>query len=224
MTAAAVTPVERQLAPAGGWIPAPAGSPRIPPLRAAELRWWERLLFWALLRFKAPASANRQLPVLFATLLRHRRLFYAWLRFASRLMPGGSLERRDAELVILRVGWTSRCRYEWGQHVAIGLASGLQAGEIARVALGPQAAGWQPRQQALLQAVDELHLEHAIRTATWQALCTHFREAQLIELTLLAGHYRMLAGAINSLGLALEPDVEDALARAPIHGAASAVA
>jgi len=40
---------------------------------------------------------------LFTTLGRHRGLFWGWLMFAGRLMPGGRLPRRDTELVILRV-------------------------------------------------------------------------------------------------------------------------
>jgi hypothetical protein len=39
----------------------------------------------------------------------------------------------------------------------------------------------------------------------------------MIEIPMLIGHYQMLAGLINSVGLALEPEVEEALARAPIH-------
>src|SRR5882757_9433844 len=108
------TPTDRQLAPPVGWHPASAS--RIAPiqLRGAGLR--TRLLAWALGLF-----VKGDPPGIFLVLMRHWRLFRAWLSFAARLMPFGKLDRRDTELAILRVGWNCRCRYEGGQHVAIGL-------------------------------------------------------------------------------------------------------
>jgi len=137
-------------------------------------------------------------------------------------MPFGKLDRRDTELAILRVGWLCRCRYEWGQHVAIGLRVGLTPRQIASVAQGADAPDWEPRQAALLRAVDELQERRILSQPTWDALAAHYDEKKLLELVLLIGHYQMLAGLLNSLGLPLEPSAEEALARAPIHGAAPA--
>jgi hypothetical protein len=50
-------------------------------------------------------------PDVFLLLLRHPHPFWAWLRFASKLMPFGTLDRRDAELVILRVAWNCSHRF-----------------------------------------------------------------------------------------------------------------
>ena len=210
-----MTPIEQQLTPPGGWHTAKA--PRIAPLKTKELNWRVRVLLWAGGKWGKKRTGSAIVPDVFLLLIRHPRLFWPWLRFASRLMPYGTLDRRDAELVILRVGWNCRCRYEWGQHVAIGLRAGLNEQEIARVAQGPDAVGWSPLQSALLQATDELHQNRIISEATWQRLAQILRPRQLIEVGMLAGHYEMLAGVLNSAGLSLEPQVEDALARARIH-------
>ena len=53
-------------------------------------------------------------------------LFRAWLIYSAQLMPFGSLPRRDAELVILRVAWRSREAYEWWHHVPLALRAGLR--------------------------------------------------------------------------------------------------
>lgn len=143
-------------------------------------------------------------PGVFTTLGRHRRLFWPWMRFAARLMPFGTLPRRDSELVILRVAVNCGSDYEWDQHAVIGQRAGLSVGQVRRVAEGPGADGWSDRQRALLSAVDELHRDHAVSAATWSRLATHLSERGLIELCLLAGHYSMLAGALNSLGVAPE--------------------
>lgn len=140
---------------------------------------------------------------LFLTLGRHRRLFRGWLRFAARLMPGGKLPRRESELVILRVAHLRSCAYEWEHHVRLGRRAGLTREEIQRLTDGPD-AGWGPRDAALLAAVDELHRDGDVTDATWERLRAHLDERRLIELVLLAGHYEMLATAINTLRI--EPD------------------
>lgn len=210
------TPVEAQLAPPGGWHVAAA--PHIEPLALGQVGWPLRALLKVAGKWGAKRTGTEQVPDVFLLLLRHPRLFWPWLRFASRLMPYGSLDRRDAELVILRVGWNTRCRYEWGQHVSVGLRAGLRAEEIARVAQGPDAPQWQPRQAALLRAADELHGDRRISDDTWRALGEHYGPEQQLEIGMLIGHYEMLAGVLNSVGLPLEPQAEALLAQAPIHG------
>lgn len=213
-----MTPVDKQLAPPGGWIVPPgAPGPRIAAMTKAQMHWWERLLVWVMLKAKRRLSANAEFPLVFQVLMRNRRLFYPWVRFAARLMPGGKLGRRDTELVILRVGWNSRCRYEWGQHVEIAQLAGLSAEQVHRVSQGPQAEGWAPHQAALLQAVDELFADKVISSATWATLAGRYSTEQLIELTLLIGSYQMLAGALNSLAIPLDASVEEALGRSEIH-------
>jgi len=211
-----VTPIEKQLAPPGGWHLADA--PRIAPLEAKRMNGPMRLFLRIAGKFAKRRTGMAQFPDVFLLLMRNRRLFRPWLRFAARLMPYGTLDRRDAELVILRVGWNCRSRYEWGQHVAIGQRAGLSTEEIARVAKGPDAPGWNPRQLALLRAADELHRDRVIGGETWKQLAEHYTPAQQIEIGMLVGHYEMLAGVLNSVGLKLEPAAEAMLAEAPIHG------
>jgi AhpD family alkylhydroperoxidase len=155
----------------------------------------------------AGAVSRTEPQKLFLTMGRHRRLFRGWLRFAGRLMPGGKLPRRDTELVILRVAHLRSCAYEWEHHVRLGRRAGLSHEEIERVRSDPPApgaAGWAPREAALLTAVDELHADGDVTDATWAALRAHYDDRRLIELVLLAGHYEMLATAITALRI--EPD------------------
>ena len=146
---------------------------------------------------------------LFTTLGRDWRLFGPWLVFASQLMPFGVLPRVDCELVILRVAWNCRCRYEWEHHMRLGRRAGLDDRAITRVQDGPGAAGWSPRQAAILAAVDELHTERTIGDATWDALAAHLDDRALIELCMLVGHYEMLAMTINALGIQVDQPTAD---------------
>lgn len=139
-------------------------------------------------------------PALFTTLGRHRRLFRPWLRFASRLMPGGKLPRADAEMVILRVAVLAPSEYEWGHHERIARRFGLDGAAISRVRDGAEADGWSPRQVAILRAVDELHATRTLSDRAWDALrAAGLSETELIELPMLVGHYEMLAMTLNAL-------------------------
>ena len=48
--------------------------------------------------------------------------------------------------------------------------------------------------------------DHVIGDTVWAELRDRFSDEQLIEVTLLAGHYAMLAGALNSFGTQLDGD------------------
>lgn len=151
-----------------------------------------------------------QVPDLFLVLSIHRGLFLPWLRFASRLMPFGHLPAPMREMLILRTGWNCRCRYEWGQHVDLALAAGVGDEDILRVAGGPSTFS-DPIHRSLMLACDELCANQVIGDAVWADLSRHWDEPELIEIAMLVGHYRMLAGFINTAGLVLEAPTEACL-------------
>ena len=138
-------------------------------------------------------------PGVFLTLGRHRRLFWGWLLFAGALMPGGKLPRRETELVILRVATLAGNDYELTQHRRLGRRAGLSAAEIDRVADGPDAEAWTPRERLLLKVTDELHAQRDLSDETWAELRAELDERESIELLMLVGHYTMLATTLTTL-------------------------
>jgi AhpD family alkylhydroperoxidase len=174
-------------------------APRIAPGSREDLG----IVSWSIAQVAGRVTGGRP-PNLFLTLGRHPALFRGWLRFAGRLMPRGKLPRRDTELVILRVAHVRDCRYEHEHHVRIGRRAGLTDAEIARVEDGPQAEGWSGREQAILQATDELLERGDVTDETWARLQGMLDARELIELLMLAGHYEMLAKTINTLRI--QPD------------------
>jgi alkylhydroperoxidase family enzyme len=170
--------------------------PRLPPADPAQLN--------PLLRgFLAIAGrvTGGPPPHIFSTLARHPALFVSWLVFAGRLMPRGRLPRQETELVILRVAWNCANRYEWNHHERIGRRVGLTEAEIDRIPSGPDADGWSERRRAMLAAADEIHADGRVSDATWEALRDLLDDRELIELTMLVGHYEMVAATISTLGI-----------------------
>jgi len=144
---------------------------------------------------------------IFATLVRHPRLFKRWSEFGGYLLYRGKLPARDRELLILRTGWNCQADYEWGQHTRIALNSGVSEAEITRVIDGPDEPGWSPTEAALLRAADELHRDSAISDTTWALLADAYDEHQLIEICMVVGQYHLVSFTLNSLGVQREPGV-----------------
>ena len=170
-----------------------ADVPRLPPLSDEELSDDQR-------RLLAPFGGDQALNI-FRTLARHPGLFRQWLPFGGKLLQGGKLPARERELVILRTAYLCGAEYEWAQHVPMAQAAGVTEDEIVRVAGGPDAAGWSDDDATLLRATDEVVTDRRIGDATWAALAARFDERQLIEVPMVAGHYALLAGVLNSLGV-----------------------
>ena len=63
---------------------------------------------------------------------------------------------------------------------------------------------WSAAEQALIAAVDALHLRATLDDAEFAALSAHFDEAQVLEIMLLCGFYRTVSYLANGLALPLE--------------------
>jgi 4-carboxymuconolactone decarboxylase len=179
--------------------------PRIPPLPPDE---WEGDLK-RLLEANPPGLGRRLGDNnIFPTFARHPELFRAWLPFGGHLLTAGKLSGRDRELLILRTAVRCESSYEWGQHVRISLAGGIDRETIDRVTEGPGTDGWSETEAALLRAADELHDDSRISDATWETLSGTYDAEQLIEIAMVVGHYHMVAFALNSFGVELDDGLE----------------
>ncbi len=160
-------------------------------------------LIWTISRIAGRATGTNP-PAIFTTLGRGRGLFWGWLHFAGKLMPGGRLPRRETELVILRVASLRGCDYEFEHHVRLGRRAGVTADDVARIRLGSGADGWRSDERLLMVATEELQATKDLSDETWTSLRAAYDERTCIELLLLIGHYDMLATTLMTLRL--EPD------------------
>jgi alkylhydroperoxidase family enzyme len=149
--------------------------------------------------------------VLFRTIAVSER---AWEKFRNgSLLDKGPLSLREREIVIDRTCALSGCEYEWGVHVAaFAAAAKLTPEEVEATAVaGAALDGWSIAEKALIRAVDALHQKATLSEAQFEALSTHYDDAQILEIMLLCGFYRTVAYIANGLALPLE----DAAARFP---------
>lgn len=153
----------------------------------------------------APLPAKGQPPALniFRTLDHNHELFKGFLALGGHLLRGETLPPREREIVILRTGWRSGSEYEFGQHTVIGKDAGLTDAEIGRLADIAE-GDWSEADAALVDMVDEICAHNMVSDGTWQALAARWSDAQLLELLVLTGYYRLVSGLLNSAGVALE--------------------
>lgn len=180
----------------GGWneLPDRTGDPRIRRARRHRLAI-------ALARRLTRGRSYAFLRVLSID----RRLFRPFLALNARLMPFGKLDRLQTEALIMRTARLTGCRYEWVQHGAMARRAGLTAEQARAIHDDPRSEVLSEPIRALLQAAEELLGGHAIEAETFDRLAAHFSPEEILEATMLVGNYAMLAGALNSFGVRLEP-------------------
>ena len=172
--------------------------PRILPLPDAEADEAQRALL-------APFAARGADYNIFRTMARAPDGLRAFLQWGNYILSQrNSLSPRTRELAILRTGFNCVSGYEWAQHVVIGLRSGLDAAEIARIKAGPDDSGWDAPDRALLSACDDLTTGFFVSDGSWAALRAHFSERQCMDLVFTVGQYTQVSMLLNSFGV--QPD------------------
>jgi len=167
----------------------------------------------------AEQYASLGMPNFLATYLNYPQLA-GMMPHVLYLTGQSTLPARHRALLGLRTAWLTRSGYLWAHRVPPSRESGLTSDEITRIARGPDAAGWDPFEAALLRAADELHIDSIISDATWATLSARYDIPQLIDTIDTVGGLTMHAGVINSLGIEIEADVKDRLPSVPFSVAA----
>ena len=153
------------LIPKDGWINIQS------PIEIPNL---DKQLWFKLSVSVAKTFGRTEIPNVFKLLAINQDIFWRWLFFASRLMPYGQLTHRERELIILRVAWLSRSRYEWGQHIEIGQKKAkLTDQDIIKITKGAEKFQG-TKEQLLLKSCDEFIEEKVISSNTWSSLTKYY--------------------------------------------------
>jgi 4-carboxymuconolactone decarboxylase len=150
-----------------------------------------------------------------ATYMHYPALAQALLTHERYVANESTLPPRHRLLLGLRTAWLARSGYLWAHRAAAARRAGFMEEDLGRVARGPDAPGWEGFEAALLRAADELHVDSFISDPTWKALSARYDTNQMIDTVDTVGAYTMNAGAINSLGVEIEPGVSDRLPTVP---------
>ena len=113
----------------------------------------------------------------------------------------------DAATAVARTGpaggTLTDSKYEWVQHVKMGLREGLTDDDIAGVQRGEAA---DPFDRTVLAAVDELLDAYELSDATWSALGERFDKRQRMDFVFTIGCYVTVSMALKTFGVELEQE------------------
>jgi alkylhydroperoxidase family enzyme len=188
-------------------------TPRVEPLPPEE---WPPAMREALAALRPPNPRHPMPPRdpsrpkgrnILGTFAHHPDLARAYNTFNGHILFASTITPRQRELLVLRVAARRQADYEWAQHVVQGRDAGLTDEEIERIEQGPDAAGWEPLDAALLRAADELIADARIADTTWEALGAELDVQQLLDVVFTVGAYEVLAMAMRSFGVELDDDL-----------------
>ena len=169
-------------------------TPRIAPLPESE--WTDR--HRALVREYAP---DGRVGNALSTLMHVPELAEAVMRFDRFLEQESALEPRHRSLLLLRTAWLTHNQYQWSVFASNGRAAGLTDAELRRIAVGPDADGWDDFDATHLRLADELYRNSYVSDQTWTTLGVHYNLLQMMEAVANVNQSTLLAMMLNSLGV-----------------------
>ena len=123
----------------------------------------------------------------------------AYVRFESRL----ALTLR--EMVILATAREVGSQYEFQAHARLARQADVRDDTIRSLALGEDPAGLSDEEMAALLYARELLQKGSISDPTFNAAMQHFGPRGVVELSVIIGHYKMIALFLASLEVELVP-------------------
>lgn len=150
-----------------------------------------------------------QPQAIFRTLAHHPELLRRTNALGGLFMRSEVVAPREREIVIVRTAWRAGSVYEFAQHRVIAERAGLTSEEVAALA-GGRPVTWSSRDRALIGLVDDLCRSDTVGPLTWDALLAGHDVEAVLELLVLVGFYRLLAGYLNAVGVVPDPGLDPA--------------
>jgi alkylhydroperoxidase family enzyme len=150
------------------------------------------------------AGALSKLNVIRA-LLHNPAVTAAQSHLGGTLMASKTLNPRLRELVILRTGWRTKSEYEFCQHIGIARQLQMSDEEILGVRDPANCKVFSEVDRAVIAMADELDDNAEVSAKTWSVLERFFSAAELVELVLVSGFWRMMAGFLKTAQIPLDP-------------------
>jgi 4-carboxymuconolactone decarboxylase len=173
---------------------------RIPPLPRSQQRMFQRF-FLAVIRRSARENYDYNC---FLVTARLGRIFPIHAMLVGQLLRGGAISPPDTERVIIRIAWRMGCQYGYAHHTRMALDHGISRREIESLT-NDDDPEWSDRTRTLLMAADELFATKNLSAPTYQRLRRELDENQILEFSMLVGHYVMAAMMLDVAGCGVEP-------------------
>lgn len=140
---------------------------------------------------------------MYRTMLNHPNLTQHVSQLGSFLRFEGTLPADVRELAILTTAYETQAGYEWVKHVFSAQQSGLKENVIERIRKGEKLDDISPLYSSVQKVVKIVLTDQSIPESLQQCLLQAFGVKGLIELVILCGFYKMIAGLIFAFDIKL---------------------
>ena len=125
------------------------------------------------------------------------------------LFQGNQLDARLRELIIMRIGWVTGSCYEWTQHWRVCMQLDIPEEVVLACRSWENADVLTDADRAVLRATDETLDSGRISPQTWAECAKHSKnDAELLEMVVAIGNWRLFSQLLLSLEVPLEEGVE----------------
>jgi 4-carboxymuconolactone decarboxylase len=183
--------------------------PLLPPIEAIDLTPSD------VIRYEKVAVRRGSVPNVFKTLAHSPVTMEVVAKLGEHLRFEYSLDDELREAVILAIARDTLCEYEWTHHWLLARRRDTDPGLLHALANGVADQLPAPLGTAV-RVARRLAGAATPESADVEALRDKLGPSGLVDLLVLIGYYRLLAGTLNTLGVPLE----DGLERVPFSGEA----
>ena len=128
-----------------------------------------------------------------------------FMRLGNSLLFHGVLPPALRELAVLRVAQMTGASYEWAHHVPIARQVGVSEEQVAGLKSWHTSPHFDKRERAVLHYTESVTSAVAAPDEVFREVRRHLSEAEVVELTLVAGYWGMVARLLVALEIDLEP-------------------
>ena len=173
---------------------------RLPPIPASDWTPEQQRLAQPIIDGPRGALISPFVPLLRSPeLMDHAQRMGEYLRFRSRI----GLRLSELAICITARQWSQQV--EWAIHAPIAEREGIAPQALADIAQGRAPTALQPDEAVLYAFCTELHRNHGVSDATWQAATALWGEQGVIDLIGVNGYYTFLSMVMNSARTTVPP-------------------
>lgn len=128
-----------------------------------------------------------------------------FMRLGNSLLFHGVLPPPLREMAILRIAQMTGAGYEWAHHVPIARQVGVSEEQVAGLTNWHTSPHFDERERAVLRYAESVTSEVAVPDELFREVRGYLSEAEVVELTLVAGYWGLVARLLVALEIDLEP-------------------
>jgi alkylhydroperoxidase family enzyme len=131
------------------------------------------------------------------------------------LQPDRQLDPKLRELAIIRTGIVGDSRFEYSQHLKVARMVGIPEEKLAAIKGWTTSDLFAPVERAVMAATDEILARNLVEDETFAALRKHLSDAQILELFVVIGLWRMHGLIVRALHLEYDSDTTARMKEVP---------